>query len=105
MKKYLLIILLGITLTACTWVELTPEGEKVRLLSMSEVKSCKKMGKTTVSLKDKIAGFDRDREKVQKELEALARNSAVDLNGDTIVQASEIKDGNQTFHVYRCINP
>lgn len=105
MKKCILIILLGITFTACTWVELTPEGEKVRLLSMSEVKSCKKIGKTIVSLKDKVAGFDRNKEKVQKELEALARNSAVDLNGDTVVKANEIKDGTQTFHVYRCINP
>ena len=105
MKNHVSILLLALSLTACTWVKLTPEGEKVRLLSTSEVKSCKKMGKTTVSLKDKIAGFERDREKVQKELEALARNSAIDLKGDTIVPASEIKDGKQVFDVYRCINP
>jgi len=105
MIKYLLILLLNITLTACTWVELTPEGQKVRLLSSNEVKSCKNMGKTTVSLKDKIAGIERNKEKVEKELAALARNSAVDLKGDTIVRASEIKDGQQIFNVYRCINP
>lgn len=105
MKKHILIILLGINLTACTWVELTPEGQKVRLLSVSEVKACKNMGKTTVSLKDKIIGIERNKEKVGKELEALAKNSAIDLKGDTIVPVSEIKNGKQVFNIYRCINP
>ncbi|MCW9014229.1 MAG: DUF4156 domain-containing protein [Gammaproteobacteria bacterium] len=104
MRKYILIILLGTTLTSCTWVEPTPESKKVRLLSMDEVKSCKKIGQTIVSLKDKIAGFNRNQEKVQKELEILAQNAAVNLNGDTVVKASEVKDGKQTFQVYRCIN-
>lgn len=105
MKQLTILITIAFILTACTWVDLSPEGEKVRVLSASEVTSCKKLGKTIVSLKDKIAGFDRSEEKVQKELEALARNSAVDLKGDTVVSASEIKDGKQTFDVYRCVNP
>lgn len=105
MKKLAILIVIAIVLPACTWVDLSPEGEKVRVLSASEVTSCKKLGKTTVSLKDQIAGFDRSEEKVQKELQALARNSAVDLKGDTVVPASDIKKGKQTFNVYRCVNP
>lgn len=105
MKKYLSILLFTFTLTACTWVELTPEGEKVRVLSQGEVQSCKKIGKTTVSLMSEIAGIERNKEKVKKELEALARNTAIDLKGDTVVPASEIIDGKQVFDVYRCINP
>ena len=105
MKKLLAVLLFAFTLSACTWVELTPEGEKVRVLSQSEVQSCKKKGKTTVSLKDKIAGFDRVKTKVQKELETLGRNTAVELDGDTIVATSEIMDGKQSFDIYRCINP
>ena len=105
MNKHILIFLFASLLTACTWVKLTPGGEKVRVLSVSEVGSCTKKGKTTVSLKADIAGFERNREKVQKELEALARNSAIDLNGDTVVPASEIENGKQVFDVYRCANP
>ena len=105
MKKYIPILLFALTLTACAWVKLTPEGEKVRVLSASEVKSCTKKGKTTVSLKAKVAGLERHPEKVKKELEDLARNSAADLNGDTVVPASEIENGKQVFDVYRCINP
>ena len=105
MEKYLSILFLVLTLTACTWVKLTSGGEKVRVVSADEVQSCTKKGKTTVSLKADIAGIDRNREKVRKELETLARNHTDELNGDTIVPASAIENGKQTFNVYRCINP
>lgn len=105
MKKFISILLLALGLTACAWVELTPEGEKVRVLSADEVRNCKKMGKTTVSLKAEVAGIERHPDKVKKELETLARNSALDLKGDTVVPASEIENGKQVFEVYRCINP
>lgn len=105
MKTLATILLLTTSLTACTWVKLAPDAEKVRVLSINEVKSCKKMGKTTVSLKADVAGIKRNPGTVQKELETLARNSALDLKGDTVVATSEIKNGKQVFDVYRCINP
>jgi len=105
MKKHFLVLFLAFSLSACTWVNLTPGGEKVRVLSAQEVQSCTKKGKTTVGIKAEVAGIERNREKVKEELETLARNAAVDLNGDTVVPTSEVKDGKQTFDVYRCINP
>jgi len=101
----LMILLIAGLLVSCTWVKLTPEGEKVRVLSIDEVASCKKLGKTTTSLKDKIVGMARNEAKVQKEMQALARNSAADMGGDTVVPASEVQDGRQTFEVYKCVNP
>lgn len=92
-------------LAGCSWVKLTPEGEKVRVLSVTEVSSCKKLGKTTVSLKSTIAGFERNEEKVKTELETLARNRAIDLGGDTVVPVSKISKGQQTFGIYRCVQP
>ena len=105
MKHVVMLIFFTTVLSACTWVKLTPEGEKARVLSQTEVNSCKKLGKTMVSVKATIAGFEREEEKVKKELETLARNHAMDLNGDTVVPLTEIKNGQQTFTVYRCINP
>jgi len=99
------LIFLAISLPACTWVKPTSEGEKVRVLSAEEVSTCKKMGTTSVSLKADIAGFDRNEEKVSKELAMLARNSAPDLGGDTVVPASDIKQGKQDFAVYKCVAP
>lgn len=101
----LLLLLVSVFLASCTWVKLTPEGEKVRVLSMGEVSSCKKLGKTTTTLKDKIAGVKRNEAKVQKEMQALARNSAADMGGDTVVPVTQVEDGRQVFEVYKCINP
>jgi hypothetical protein len=84
-------------------VKPTAEGEKARVLSLDEVGSCTKSGKTTVSVKSSIAGVDRNAEKIQHELEMLARNSAVDLKGDTVVPIGKPVDGKQVFEVYRCI--
>jgi len=105
MKHIMVIIFFTVLLSACTWVKLSPEGEKARVLEEREVGSCKKLGNTTVSLKATIAGIERSAEKVKKELEVLARNHARDLNGDTVVPLTEIENGQQTFSVYRCINP
>ena len=105
LRTMLSVVILSLGLSGCTWVKLTPSGEKARVLSAAEVTSCKRTGQTTVSLKSQIAGVDRNKEKVQTELNTLARNAAADLKGDTVVPVSEPKDGKQVFDVYRCINP
>lgn len=89
-------------ISACSWVELTPQGEKVRLSSAAEVGNCRNMGQTTVSVLAKIAGLERHPEKVQEELNRLARNGAQDLHGDTVVPVTPVVEGKQSFAVYRC---
>ena len=96
-------IIASLLLTACTWVKLDTAGEKVRVLSAEEASGCKELGKTNVMLRATVAGIERNEEKVKKELETLARNSAGGMGGDTVVPASEIEDGKQTFAVYRCV--
>ena len=99
----LITIVFAVVLASCSWVELKPEAEKVRVLSEEEVKPCKRLGKTTVSVKPSVAGVPRKESVMARELEKLARNGAVNLNGDTIVATSEIVDGEQTFDIYRCV--
>lgn len=105
MKKIVALGLTGLLLQGCAWVKLTPEGEKARVLSAAEVSGCQKLGKTTVSVKGDIAGMKRLPERVQSELEILARNSAADLDGDTVVPVGQPEDGRQVFDIYRCVNP
>ncbi len=101
MKKILLLLLL-FALQGCTWVELTPEGEKVDVVEPQHVKGCKLLGKTTVSVKARVGAIERKEEAIQEELEILARNNAVTIKGDTIVPITEIKEGSRTYNVYRC---
>jgi len=107
MFNRILFILLPMSLLsfACTWAPLSQLGEKVRLLEPHEVASCTKKGSTTVSVKHEIIGIDRNKKTISKELTRLARNTAPDLNGDTVVVATPIKNGQQTFNVYKCVDP
>jgi len=98
-----LVVLLCLSVGACTWIKLTPGGEKVRVLDAGEVSTCKQLGNTTVSLLAKVGGFNRDADQVAKELSMLARNAAADLGGDTVVPASPVQEGKRSYAVYKCI--
>ena len=98
-----LFVLLCLSISACTWVKLTPGGEKVRVLDVGEVSTCKELGNTTVSLLAKVAGINRSEEQVTKELSLLARNTAADMGGDTVVPISPVEEGKRSYKVYKCI--
>ncbi|WP_455200614.1 DUF4156 domain-containing protein [Kaarinaea lacus] len=102
MFKIFAIVIFSITLIACSPVKLTKEGEGVMVKSKEQVADCKKVGRVTTSLLDKVAGVKRSEEKVKKELEMLARNGAVEYGGNTIVPDSEVTEGKQSFVVYHC---
>lgn len=98
-----LTLALLVPLSACTWVTLTPSGEKARVLSEAEVVNCKRLGTTTVTTKDKVANIYRNEDTVAKELETLARNSAYELGGDTVVPLGTPVEGTQSYAVYKCV--
>ncbi len=92
-----------VLLSACATVKLTHGGEKARILSSGEVANCQKRGATTVIVKPTILTIARQQTVIAKELQILARNSAVNMGGDTVSAISKIDDGQQTFAVFRCI--
>ena len=102
MKRFI-VGLLALHVAACTWVDVSQEGEKVRVLTADEVSSCEHLGKTTVKTAAKVTGLERHVHKVQGELNILARNSAVELGGDTVVPIDTPVEGRQVFEVYRCM--
>ncbi len=101
--KYLIFLPLLLMISACTFVNLSPQGEKVRVLSADEVASCQYLGKTTATTRDKVAGVKRHPNAISYELQSLARNGAVKLGGDTVVADAPEMDGKQIFSVYRCV--
>ena len=94
--------MLVLSISACSWVKLTPEGESVRVASKEDITACKKIGKTTVSLKAKIAGINRNKKKIEAELKLLAKNSAASMGGNTVLPVSKTENGEKTFEVYEC---
>lgn len=89
-------------LSACTWVELSPQANAVKVLPAGSPSSCQKLGEVSVSVKDQVAFYQRNQIKVRDELETLARNEALTLQADTIQPMSEPVEGEQRFAAYRC---
>lgn len=89
-------------LAGCTWVKLERGAEGVRLVEPSHVRNCERLGSTTTSVRNRVAGIERSPGKVEAELADLARNSAWDMNGDTIVADGPPREGEQRFTIYRC---
>lgn len=91
-------------LTACAsnWVQLTPDGEQVRLALPVDVQNCRRIGTSSASALNRIGPMQRGGERLQQELVTLARNEAADMGGNRVVAESTIIDGRQTFGVFSC---
>lgn len=101
--RYIAISVVALLMTAgCTFVQTTPKGNAVRVASGEEVVNCQRIGQINVSTLSRVAGLPRYESSMQDELSTLARNSGADMGGDTVAPATPIKDGKQTFIVYRC---
>ncbi|MDA1369986.1 MAG: DUF4156 domain-containing protein [Proteobacteria bacterium] len=102
MSKFLPVAVIACTLSACTWVQVTPEGESVQLAETSEIRNCRRVGSTQAQTLSRVLIISRGGERLQAELADLARNQAGDMGGNTIVPESVIDAGKQSFGVYSC---
>jgi hypothetical protein len=98
-------IAISAVFAGCATPKLNAGGEKVRVLEPNEVSSCRQLGKTNSTVLDKVVGIDRPIESIAEELETMARNSASNMGGDTIVPLTIVEDGSQSFNVYKCVDP
>ncbi|MBL4581524.1 MAG: DUF4156 domain-containing protein [Gammaproteobacteria bacterium] len=103
MKNLLLAAIAATTLSACTWVQLTTEGENVSLLAVDRISNCERIGRATAKTLGKIVTIQRGGERLQEELLTLARNEAGRMGGNTVVPESLIDGGEQDFGVYNCL--
>lgn len=92
---------LALSLTACTWVPIAPEAQKVRVLRTAP-QGCEPVGEIEVEVTNKVALYQRNPIKVTEELETLARNRAVTIPATDIHPLSEPVDGMQRFAAWRC---
>ena len=103
MRKRIAILLPAVVLMGgCALVDLTDAGAGVRLVKPEAVAACTNLGRVTASVVHKAGFIPRHPDAVQDNLNVTARNSAAGMGADTIVPASAIQDGKQTFDVYRC---
>ncbi len=87
---------------ASKMVEVRPGSDRVSLAYAHQVTSCESRGKVTVSVLTKVGFVTRSVEAVEANLLQLARNSAVDEGGDTLVRKESARFGERTFDIYKC---
>ena len=92
--------------SGCTWVKVTTPGEGVRVGTMSQAMSCKKVGAAHAKTSPRAWIFSRDPKTIDLELENLARNEAGTMGGDLIVpQGPTSSEGRRSFDVFHCSGP
>lgn len=103
MKRTIVLALVAVALTSCSWgIKLDSRGKNVRTAWNNDVSGCREVGKVTVSVLDRVGPVDRKDIKVRDELEVMARNEAGEMNADTIRPLGEPREGEQTFASYVC---
>ena len=101
--KALSLFLLSITLGACSWIQLSTAGQSVIVKDTIDIATCTKVGNISATTRQQlIIGSDREKKRVAKELENLARNEAAHIQANTIVPNSTPINGKQNFAAYQC---
>lgn len=98
-------LLAAVVLAGCVFVQPTSEGKKVRVLTAGEVERCRSLGTLTSQVASYMGPIPRSRDALQEDVLANAKNAAAEMQGDTIVPASDLEEGKQVFRVYRCLAP
>lgn len=101
--RWTMLVAAAVLAAGCSTIELKPGADEIEILGAERVANCKKLGKTKVSVAEKVGFIKRGDKAIREDLQRLARNSAIDMNGDTLSAESEIVKGEQTFGVYDCI--
>ena len=87
--------------SGCTMVKVSEAGKRVNIVTENEVYNCSKVGNVSTSVLDNIVGIPRNRQKVQTDLDKLARDQAVIMHANTLVRIST-RDGFGEFAAYNC---
>lgn len=100
--RSVLIVCTVLLLSACTWVPLSNNAKGIKVIAAGAAPNCEKRGEVSVSVKDKVAFYERNNLRVRDELETLARNEAPGIQADTIQPLGDPAQGEQRFAAYRC---
>lgn len=104
MSRYaLLAASFALTLGACTWVKMEPDGAAVQVARAGDdLSACRKKGEVAVTVRDRVGFYERNDLKVRDELETMARNEASSLAADTVQPLNQPSAGEQRFAAYAC---
>ena len=102
-KKYLggVVVLASALLVGCSVVKVSEAGKRIHMLGKNEVGNCRRVGTVTTSVLDNVLFIPRNQQKIQSDLDKLARDQAVLMNANTLVHVSTV-EGEGNYIAYQC---
>ena len=90
--------------SGCQHAKLAPGASEVRVISPDGAsrQGCVRLGKTMVEVPAKIGFIPRSEKKVAAELETMARNEALQLDGNAVAPTGGVSEGQRDYSIYRC---
>lgn len=101
-KLLISLSIISALISGCSFVELKPDADTVKILTTEQAANCKPVGTATTKVIDEVMLISRNEETMAEELETLARNEAIKSGANAIVPISEIEEGRRTFKTYLC---
>ncbi len=95
-------VIAGLLLVGCAGPGVRDSADAVRVLTAEQLPGCTNVGSAHVTVIDKLPQLQQVDGAVARELTALARNSAVQLGGNAIIEMTNVVDGGQSFAVFKC---
>lgn len=93
-----------LALAGCSFVQIEDGADDVRVVEPERAQDCERKGSTRVTTAQRALFIPRGEPAIEEDLDRLARNSAVELDGDTVYRDTEIEDGRATYEVYDCVD-
>ena len=82
MRRIFLLSTFIVFISGCnSWVQVTNEGESVRLSTSRDVANCQRIGRAQAQTLSRFVVVERGGERLQEELTRIARNEAGDMGG------------------------
>ena len=104
MKSSIIFILTALVLLGCSshLIKAKKGADSIKLIEHSDSLACQEKGVVTVSVLTKVGFFTRSVEAVEENLVQLARNSAVEIGGNSIVKGEVSEFGKRSFSIFEC---
>ena len=90
-----------VTTAGCSVVKVSEAGKRVSLISSDNAYNCQRVGNINTSVLDNVLFVPRNTQKIQSDLDKLARDQAVLMHANSLVRVSTI-EGQGKYIAYNC---
>jgi len=84
------------------FIDIRPGSENINVVNKFNADQCTQKSTVTVSVLHEIGFIDRDPELIKLDLHQLAKNAAIDNQGNTITKIGSSENGKATYQILYC---